>query len=105
LPGQVIVGVILSITVTEKEQEFEFEPSVTENVLTVVPIVNVEPLANPAICVKLVDADGIVNTTDPLPVFVPADKIVLVAAPTKEEPLPPPPPGVVSEPFAPEPPP
>lgn len=54
LAGQVINGSSLSFTVIENEQvAVNPEPSVTRNVLTVVPIGKVAPDPNPPICTKV----------------------------------------------------
>ena len=50
-PGHEILGIKVSFMVTVKEQLEVFpEPSVTKNVLVVVPTGNIEPEANPVVC-------------------------------------------------------
>jgi hypothetical protein len=57
LPGQVIVGNCVSLTVTVKLQVTVFDDaSVTLNVLVVTPTGNEDPLGSPAICI--VDVPG-----------------------------------------------
>ena len=50
-PGQLAVGASVSFTVTVNEHDAVRPPaSVTVNVFVVVPILNVDPLACPAVC-------------------------------------------------------